>query len=454
MKEEFRGFTKIFVFTLKSFFVSKKWRIATVLLAAIFLLFPIVIMLIYGLSNDSEAEIYSGSIETVYVADETDGYTDLSILSTLGGEFSKITYEDCQTYEEACEKANPQAGTVVLQICYDGFEYFANIITPEWFEDDSIREHDAAMYAAFVNSNFQYILIQKSGLDAEQLAVLASPVEVNIVETSEKTENFQSDSDNEGILYEVLRYILPYLAVMILYFLVLFYGQSVAQAVIIEKTSKLMDTFLISVKPSAMIFGKVFACVSTAISQLLIWIISLIAGCLGGIVVLSIVNPEAADMVKEILKGTEVLQNIMSPIGIVVAVLIMLGGFLLYCALASIGGSLAGRQEDLQSTNILFTMILVVSFLVVLYNGSGLFSDGESFSSAWLNWIPFTAVLITPARVLLGDISIAQGVGSFIVILTFSAVIMYLAGRLYKIMALYKGNVPKPAQNLSMLKNK
>ena len=66
-------------------------------------------------------------------------------------------------------------------------------------------------------------------------------------------------NDTESMLEtvrEILAYLLPVVNIMVLYFLILLYGQSVAGNVIMEKTSKLMDTFLVAVKPTAMVFGR------------------------------------------------------------------------------------------------------------------------------------------------------------------------------------------------------
>ncbi len=66
-------------------------------------------------------------------------------------------------------------------------------------------------------------------------------------------------------LRDILGFVIPYLNTMLLYFFVLFYGQGVAQSVITEKTSKLMEFFLISVCPSAMILGKLAASSPSAV---------------------------------------------------------------------------------------------------------------------------------------------------------------------------------------------
>ncbi|MGN1346701.1 MAG: ABC transporter permease [Eubacteriales bacterium] len=452
MKCEFRGFRTIFTFTLKMLISSKGWRFITVLLAALFLLLPLILLPMAGQSSETEPEIYRGKIQTLYVADETEPLVDLSFLNAFDPNL-QIKY--ASSYEDALLQVKNSDAAVLLCLAYNGIGYTADLLVPDSGSD--ALETDAALLSAFLEENFNRILMQKSKLQEEQLSVLLTPVTVcqTTADTAVEEEAAEEEDANVGnsMISELVRYLLPYLTVMILYFLVLFYGQSVAQSVLIEKTSKLMDTFLVAVKPSAMIFGKVFACVTGAIFQLLIWVFALVVGFCGGFVLLRSFHPEMADILEAVIDQTEILRSLFSPSGIVLAVLLMFSGFLLYCSLAAIGGSLAGKQEDLQSTNILFTMVLVISFLVVLFGGD-MFTTGEISSAAWQNWIPFTAVLVTPSRVLMGEISMLEGVGALGVVLVFSAFLLFFAGKLYKMMALYKGNVPKPAQIVSMLKNK
>lgn len=448
MKTEFRGFRKIFAFTLKTLTSSKGWRSTTLLLAVLFFLIPVILLFVMGTGGNTESKVYSNCIQTLYVVDETGSPTDLTFLNTFA---PGIVIETCTDYDDAVECVQAEeADAAVLRLTYDSIEYKAELLLPETEnkEKREALETDVSLLSEFLSANFHQVTMQKSGLSSEQFAALAVPINIHVAEETEMEETAEEDS----MIQELIRYLLPYLTVMILYFLVLFYGQSVAQSVIIEKTSKLMDTFLISVQPSAMIFGKVFACVSAAIIQLLLWVLSLIIGFTGGLTVLQSVNPETASTIRTLVEQTEILHSLFSPAGIVLSVLIMLSGFLLYCSLAAIGGALASKQEDLQSTNLLFTMALVVSFMAVLFGG-GLMS-GDTASAAWQNWIPFTAVLITPSRVLTGDISIISGTMSLAVVLSFFALLLYFSGRLYKIMSLYKGNLPKLSQIFSMLKNK
>ena len=59
-----------------------------------------------------------------------------------------------------------------------------------------------------------------------------------------------------------------------------------------------------------------------------------------------------------------------------------------------------------------------------------------------LDWIPFTSILVSPSHLLLGSISIAKACGSLVIVVITALLGMALAGRIYKAMSMYKGNIP------------
>lgn len=79
---------------------------------------------------------------------------------------------------------------------------------------------------------------------------------------------------------------------------------------------------------------------------------------------------------------------------------------------------------------------------------------GDTAAAAWMDWVPFTAILVTPGRLLLGELSPVQGLISLLVVLAFSCLVLFLAGKVYRMMALYKGNPPTPAKLFRMLRGK
>ena len=100
-------------------------------------------------------------------------------------------------------------------------------------------------------------------------------------------------------------------------------------------------------------------------------------------------------------------------------------------------------------TNVLFSMVLVASFLACIIAGG---MDGSAAGAAWLDWVPFTAVLIAPAHVLLGELTLAQGTASCALVLVCAVAIAWLAGRIYRMMSLYKGNPPSIQKALRMIR--
>ncbi|MCF0120497.1 MAG: ABC transporter permease, partial [Oscillospiraceae bacterium] len=250
--------------------------------------------------------------------------------------------------------------------------------------------------------------------------------------------------------FVALNMILIYLNIMLIYFLVLFYGQGVANCVIMEKTSKLMDTFLVSVRPKAMIAGKMLAVFCAAVLQFVSWIVALVLGIVIGGVVASSLHPGQAFSIGAILSALNGGEQLFSAGAVPVAVIMIFAGFLLYCSLAAICGSLASKPEDLSTTLTAFSLVLIASFFCTLY--SGLLDGGIKAGMTWLDIVPFTSILVTPARMLLGQVSVLQGTISLVIVLAVAAAFVIVAGRLYKLMAMYKGNPPKLKQLIKMIK--
>ena len=247
---------------------------------------------------------------------------------------------------------------------------------------------------------------------------------------------------------------LPYVNIMLLYFLILFYGQGTANCVVLEKSSKLMDTMLVSVKPEAMVIGKVLAQAFTCVIQIALWVIGLWGGFAAGIWAVKTINPDTTMPLIQMFGHMGLLSSIFTPVNILFFLLYLAAGLLLYLAIASIGGAIASKQEDLSMTNGIFVIVLLLSFFATLGTGS-LSGNFDSMGSVGiLDWIPFTSILVSPSHLLLGSISIGEACASLAVVVITSLLGMALAGRIYKAMSMYKGNIPNAKQLFAMIFSK
>ena len=469
MKNELKGLGKIFAFTFERQVKSTGYLVGTIVFALLCFLLPAGIMAAveyFGGDSDSAVETAAVSpVQTVYVADETDGAADWNLLTQAGSEtFGGISYVTCGSLEEADAQAGQEEHSLILLLeeakktaqentlsqASNGSQngYQMHLLLPD---NTSLSEGDAGDLESFLQANFQIILLQKSGIDPAAAAELLVPATTEVTTVGE-----EALSETEAALEsmrEVLGMLLPYLNIMILYFLVLFYGQGVANNVIMEKTSKLMDTFQVALKPTAMVFGKVLAVTAASMLQFVIVAASLIGGFAAGSALVRMINPDSDMLLLLFFDSLSEFQGVLTVPGILLAVVMMVSGFFLYCSLSAIGGSAAGKPEDLSSTNVVFTTVLIVSFLAALYAGGIGSMDSGAFAK-WLDFVPFTSILVTPSRIMLGEVSLGMGFVSLLLVLIVSVLCLLLAGKVYRMMALYKGNPPTPAKLMKMLKEK
>ena len=247
------------------------------------------------------------------------------------------------------------------------------------------------------------------------------------------------DDDGFSMIRDIAGMALPYVNIMLIYFMVLLYSNTVANHVILEKTSKLMDTFLVSVKPRAMVFGKVLAVWVSSLLQLLLWAGGLAGGCALGAKLARSIHPQSTMGILRFFDYLKQVTGFFSPVRILLALLLIAAGFLLYCAMAGVSGSFASKPEELSAAMQINQLILVISFLLVLRvcigNGSG-----TPDMIMWYDFVPYTAILVTPARLLMGQIPVWAGLVSVLLTGGLAVLASYFAGKVYSLMSLYKGN--------------
>lgn len=454
-----RGMGKIFSFTFTQQVRKKGYRTAVLIGVLLCLLGPIIGMaLTEKLSGQAEQpEVVETNAKVICAVDLTEpGIEDFSFLNDLGTSESHFIYRTYSSVEEAEAAARQDPQSLIGVLDQNATGYVFSLILPD---NTTLSQKDADNAETLLTPALSVIPMQKAGISVQTLQVLTQPLETELhVENTEGAdltdaalENTEEsgEADTESVR-QIVATVATYLNVMVLYFLILFYGQAAARQVVLEKTSKLMDTFLISVRPESMVFGKVLAEACSSILQVGCWIIALIGGfAIGGQVVLWI-NPDSTMALLQLFSALGDLNSFLSIPGAILALVVMLAGFLLYCGLAAIGGAIAGKDEDLSNTNALFTLVLIISFFVVLYSGN-LFDSAGGGVPLWQDLVPFTALLVVPGQLLTGVLSLPVGLLSLTILLVTTGIFLYLAGRIYRMMALYKGEVPKLSQVFGML---
>ena len=448
-----KGLSKVFSFTCRQIFNGKNYKGWTIILALLFFLVPAVLMPLSernrpdpeeaGHESDSPRsdEDYLARVKAVFYAAETEDGYDWDSLQFMDG-FPCTHAADAKEALRAA--ADYGKGGYALLIREEKGSYSVNALMPDDAETEELNTAMAAanMFAQSFPGFLATEMQMKGELTPDKTAALNTPMWIVYPEAEE--------NDPGAAMREIANVALPYLNIMLIYFLVLFYGNTVANQVILEKTSKLMDTFLISVKPKAMIMGKVLAAWCTSLLQLGLWIAALVGGCSLGAHLARSIHPGTTMGILRFFDFLGTVMDFYSPVRILIALLIIAGGFLLYCSLAGLAGSFVAKPEELASAMQIFQLVLVASYLVVLLTSLRNITSAPQ-GIAWYDFVPFTAMMVTPVRLLMGFIPLWAGAACLGITVILALLVTYFAGKVYSMMSLYKGSVPKPGEMLKII---
>ena len=425
MKSLFSGFGKVFSFTLKHHISTPAYKRTLVIILLVLFLAPAVVMPVVELTSKKE-DSRQVNVEEWIVADLSGAEDpDWSILSYLYPGSSVTVFGDV---ESAFARAGDPGRTLCLVFGKDDGGYTFDVLSPE---TSLLDGKDAEAASGVIRENAYLLVFSRLDLEGADPDLFAPILSGSSSPDGEKADPASSVRD-------VVVVILPYVVLFLLYFMILFFGIGVANSVIAEKNSKLMDLMLVSVKTDGLLLGKVCAIALSGVIQFSLYILGTAAGFAAGTALVKAINPDTDMGVVRFIDSLSFFKGVFSVTGVLLTLVIFMAGFFLYCALASIGGAVAGKQEDLGSANILFTIVLVFSYMLTINpGGAGVKSAG------WVEWFPFTSILVLPGKIILGLVSPLRVFGALAIIVATAVLVIMLAAKIYRMMVFYRGNTPR-----------
>ncbi len=439
----FKNFAKVFKFTFHNQVTQKGYKSLTIVLAVILFLLPVGILLILSMdaNKDKGKTLESCGADKIYVANTAAENTNFDVMKNVPGEgYSDITYVTVPSVEEGLKQiaAAGEKQSFVLSVTKDDSDVIsADIILPK---DTTITKGKAENYYTAIEKMDMLFVITARNISMEDMAEVGKTVQTDAFDlTGWKSgkslyeDQAKANEQNNQRILDGFSLIITILVCMIMYFVVLAYGASITKNIVMEKSSKLMDTLLISVKPESLIFGKLTGVLLAGLMQFFIWIAMLVGGVIAGVIISDMVFPNANASVVVFLKSFGSM-NLFRPLAVVVAILVLIFGILLYSSLAAFAGAISNTQEQAASNQGIFVMLLVISYLLVLTQGADIHT-----APVWLFIVPFTAALILPTGLLLGTVSTSIALIGVLALVVLALLLVLFAGRVYKAMALYKG---------------
>lgn len=240
---------------------------------------------------------------------------------------------------------------------------------------------------------------------------------------------------------------------------ILIYGAMVMRSVIEEKTSRIIEVIVSSVKPFQLMLGKVLGTACAGILQFIIWgilmaVLYAIAIPLFGIDTTPQINAEQMEMAKEMASNSklelainELLQLPFATI-LISFFLYFIGGFLLYSSLYAAIGAAVDNETDTQQ----FMLPVIMPLMLGIYIGFAVvINDPHGTLATVFSMIPFTSPIVMMMRIPLGA-PLWQIIVSLVLLLVTFIGMIWLAAKIYRVGILMYGKKPSYKELYKWLK--
>jgi len=292
-------------------------------------------------------------------------------------------------------------------------------------EESSVEEDDvktfAAQFAAIID-NMRYSMV---GLSQVQIAMVNASeyVYTQVVDVDKVNEEV-----DEGLM--IAQMVVPMIYTMVFYFMVLMYAQSIQKLIVTEKTSKLMETLLTSVKPYAVIMGKVLAMAVIGIGQTLLWVLGGVLGYIVGDKIALQIYPEYENYIGMVIDLMQTDSEIaFAPVGIILAIIAMVLGYFVYCLLGGLSGAVVNKIEDMSGAQMFFMIPTMIGFFAA-YLGP-LMIESDALNTVF-RLVPIISPFMLPAELIIGKALMWEGLCSIGILLATCFGLVIFIGKIYK----------------------
>ncbi len=285
--------------------------------------------------------------------------------------------------------------------------------------------------------------LQNDGVDIEQIR--ASQTTVNIAQ-----ETF--DGEKTSKIDSYLKLAFGGAAGYLLFMFIIIYGNMIMRSVIEEKTSRIIEIIISSVKPIQLMMGKIIGTSLAGVTQFVIWIILgsvllFVVSAIFGIDMMQIQSPQQ-EMINQAMANSDA-QNIAQDLiagfvnlpilNLCIAFLFFfIGGYLLYSSFYAAIGAAVDNETDTQQFMMPILMPLVLAVYVGVFT---VIEDPHGTISTIFSFIPFTSPVVMLMRIPFG-VPIWQQLLSFgLLVLTF-VLTVWFAAKIYRVGILMYGKKP------------
>lgn len=385
-------------------------------------------------------------IEKVYVyADSTtkgisEQFIDKNIKSDIYGDLEyKAVDEDFEIPDEDA--------SVFLTIKYNSEKEkldYGMQVCAYYSEDSDIDEDDASSYVSFVDDNIKKALLLVSGMEESEINDMLSSINYT-VQMLDEEGNVIKDTD----ALDQFEYWISYTFIIVFIMAVSIAGSKVAELIVTEKSTRVMEYLLTSVKPMAVIWGKVIGSTFIVLSLLG----SVIVSFAGSIVLNGYLFPNedgsfAMPSILQTLSDRGLLEDF-TILNALMVIVMLVGGFVLYGLIAGIAGATVSKIEEMAEGVKLFTMTMMIGAYLPLFMimTTSIGGSGWGVLNNVVYLLPITSMFIVPQYLFLGKISAFVALGAIAILIVSIILMLLFVSKIYEEM-LYSNGATLKLKNI------
>lgn len=415
-KNDFHGTSAVYHFTLKQLIKNKANIISAVITMVVFILLIPGINVMnsrgenfgrsFGTANAEMPETVFFLNQTEYVIDLASAFPDSSVIEN--------------SYKPDCDN-----GEVSVKVYYseESGSYEIEVADPSG---------NGSIVAGSVSNALDTARNEKNGTQAVMNHM------VNHGSISDYTA-----SDDE---FSMGGYYLQLIYTILVMIVSMYAAAYIVQSVVEEKTSKLVETLMISVKPLALILGKILA-VMTFVFGLLI--ANLAAALVGNVISAAFLGGEGLISMLEGL-GISLSALRLDPIALIAAVVSLFLGYITYSLIAGMSGAACSEQEDIQSANSTSVMIIMLCYAAALI----LTNFSSPIVKTVISLLPMLSIFCAPVQYMLGGIGLPVLIISWVLQFVIIALLAVLCAKIYEDLIIYRGKKISFGSMIKMAVNK
>ncbi len=409
---------------------NKSFIVMTFLSPMIMIALIAVVAYLSQVNNDKKRVISildeTGVVSEVFENTENTTYT---LLSDTGLETAK-----------ALVKANETFGLLYIKKSSDTLNL---VETVNFYSDESPSVSIISNLERKVEKRLSDIKLQNDGVDIEQIR--ASKTTLNIAQ-----ETFSGEKTSKIDSY--LKLAFGGAAGYLLFMFIIIYGNMIMRSVIEEKTSRIIEIIISSVKPIQLMMGKIIGTSLAGVTQFVIWILLgsvllFVVSAIFGIDMMQIQSPQQ-EMINQAM-ATSDAQNIAQDLingfinlpilNLCIAFLFFfIGGYLLYSSFYAAIGAAVDNETDTQQFMMPILMPLVLAVYVGVFT---VIEDPHGTISTIFSFIPFTSPVVMLMRIPFG-VPIWQQLVSFGLLVCTFVFTVWFAAKIYRVGILMYGKKP------------